>query len=1030
MEPGTTVRLKADPGRVGSITGNTRQRAGITLWQVRFSDGFDYCREVQLEKISDTEDDPILLLKEGKLGRAKDLRGALTYIRLNGRLANLIYSMDTTNTDFYAYQFKPVLNFLDSPGNGLLIADEVGLGKTIEAGLIWTELKSRYDIRKVMVLCPAMLQEKWEAELKRRFGISAEILPSKDALKRLKKIKTQELSEFAMICSMQGLRPRRGWDNIEEQQDTASILCRFLNDNQFEEPFIDLLIIDEAHYLRNPESMTSRLGRLLRDVSEHVLLLSATPIHLRNRDLYQLLNLVDENTFNQPAIFDEILAANEPIIRTRDAVLQSELSQSQFIELLKKALEHPFFSENRQIRSLLDKPPSDDVLRDRAFRTNLANRLEAINLLGKTVNRTRKRHVTEWRVIRDPFAEAVPLSDPERKFYNCVTDLVREYALRHTGVEGFLLVMPQRQMSSSMPAALEEWKRRGVISNETIYEAFGIQDYEGDVGPLTQELINNAHLMGDLDELKANDSKYKRLVLILNRYLKDFPDEKIVLFSYFRPTLKYLHSRLQQDGISSALLMGGMKYDKYSIIDFFQSKEGPQILLSSEVASEGVDLQFSNILINYDLPWNPMKVEQRIGRLDRLGQKSSRITIWNLFYQETIDARIYVRLFQRLGIFERALGGLEAILGEEIRKLTIDLLKRDLTPDEEQMRIEQTAQALSVLKEEEEKLEAEANNLMAHGDYILHQVNAARELERTITGHDIWIYVKDYLTKEYVGTEFIQINPNELLFDVTLSSEAKFDLESFVKEMKLQGQTRLADTYASKIRCRFDNKVGFLRPGKEEIISQWHPLVRFISNRIKKLTSFPYYSPVSLHLPHFLSPDISPGIYVFVVERWSVQGVREIEHLKTTAAKYQENTFFLQDNQAEKLVTTAGRKGADWLSALNELNLSATANIVDDCFKKLENEYEEYVEQIENENNDRADIQERSLRAHQERQLEKLYQMFQQQSATGKENIARMTKGRIDSLKSRMNFKLSEINRRRKLVHHRKEVCIGLIKLL
>ena len=116
MEPGTTVRLKADPGRVGIITGKVRERAGKKSWQVRFPDGASYYREVHLEVLSDVEEDPVELLQKGKLGRARDLRGNLTHIRLTGRLANLIYSMDTTNTDFYAYQFKPVLNFLDVNG--------------------------------------------------------------------------------------------------------------------------------------------------------------------------------------------------------------------------------------------------------------------------------------------------------------------------------------------------------------------------------------------------------------------------------------------------------------------------------------------------------------------------------------------------------------------------------------------------------------------------------------------------------------------------------------------------------------------------------------------------------------------------------------------------------------------------------------------------------------------------------------------------------------------------------------------------
>jgi hypothetical protein len=143
MQPGTAVRLIADPGRVGVVTGRTRSRGGNAYWQIRFPDHADYYRGIHLESISEEDDDPIDLLRQGKLGRAKDLRGRLIHLRLSGRLANPIYSIGTTDIDFYPCQFKPVLNFLDSLGNGILIADEVGLGKTIEAGLVWTKSPPR-----------------------------------------------------------------------------------------------------------------------------------------------------------------------------------------------------------------------------------------------------------------------------------------------------------------------------------------------------------------------------------------------------------------------------------------------------------------------------------------------------------------------------------------------------------------------------------------------------------------------------------------------------------------------------------------------------------------------------------------------------------------------------------------------------------------------------------------------------------------------------------------------------------------------
>ena len=1020
--------MKADPGRVGAVTGKTRELSGKIYWQIRFPDGFEFYQEIHLEALAD-EKDPLELLSQGKFGRAKDLRGNITHIRLTGRLANLIYSMNTTNTDFYAYQFKPVLNFLESPGNGLLIADEVGLGKTIEAGLIWTELRSRYDIKRVMVLCPAILQQKWRDELRRRFGISAEIMNSDELLQCFNGFKSGERNEFYTICSMQGLRPRRGWDEENGDQNKSSILARYLENNRYQEPLLDLLIIDEAHYLRNPESMTADLGRLLRSVTDQILLLSATPVHLRSKDLYQLLNLVDENTFNQPQVFDEIMNANAPILKARDGALKRSLSQQQFLDLLRDALEHPFLSENRQIRSIIKEPPSEDQLQDKSFVTQIANRLENVNLLGRIVNRTRKRDVQEFRVVREPVAESVPMSPEEREFYNAVTDAVREYASINKGIESFLLVMPQRQVSSSMPAALEEWFRKGKFNEDEIYEDLGLDDVNHEIGPLTRVLIERVKEFGNLETLRANDSKYRRLSEMLTKHLNKHPYDKIVLFAYFKATLKYLYKRLTEDGISCTVIMGGGGNDKQEILRGFEASEGSQVLLSSEIASEGVDLQFSHILINYDLPWNPMKVEQRIGRIDRLGQKSPKITIWNLLYEDTIDYRIYTRLYQRLGIFERALGGLEAILGQEIRKMTSDLLGSKLTPDQEIARIDQTEQAISNLRSQEETLEGEANNLVAHGDYILQQVQAARELQRTISSQDILTYIFDFFTKKYPGTQFAQLNSDELIFDVSLSDEAKADFEAFLKSKQLHGQTRLGSVYPKTTRCQFKNQVGPQIRGREEIISQFHPLIRFVSDSVKK-SSFGYYSPVAVDLPMREIPDVGCGIYVFSVERWSIQGIRDIEQLHVEACRLSPNPEFVSDETAEKLVTVAARNGEDWLSATNSIDLNVALANVGMCLSRSEEKYHSHIEKIEHENNDRSDIQEKSLLSHQERQFEKLNSILEKQKFQGNESIVRMTQGRINALQARIQQKMLGIKNQREIKHHKQEICIGLINIM
>ncbi len=208
FKPGQEVRLKHDSGRVGVITGRTRQLAGVHRWQVQFPGARQFVPEDQLEATGDSGDDALDLLKRDRLGDSGDLRRAVTHARLTGRLADVIYSMDTTGTDFYAHQFKPVVKLLNSGSRGILIADEVGLGKTIEAGLLWTELRARFDFRRLLVLCPAVLREKWQRELRLRFGVDAAMLGAEETLERLEQARADGWGAgFAIVASLQGLRP-------------------------------------------------------------------------------------------------------------------------------------------------------------------------------------------------------------------------------------------------------------------------------------------------------------------------------------------------------------------------------------------------------------------------------------------------------------------------------------------------------------------------------------------------------------------------------------------------------------------------------------------------------------------------------------------------------------------------------------------------------------------------------------------------------------------------------------------------------
>ena len=1005
-------------------TGRSRNYGGVPKWQIQFPEGSQYIPCDQLEEVA-AEEDALDLFQRGRLGDELDLRLTLTHARLTGRLADVIYSMDVTGTDFYAHQFKPVVRLLNSVTRGILIADEVGLGKTIEAGLVWTELRTRYDFRRLLVLCPAVLREKWQRELRTRFGVAAELLDAKGMLARLRQAGGARTEGFAVVASLQGLRPRRGW---KEGTDThhASELARFLESEQESQPLVDLCVIDEAHHLRNRETMTSQLGRLARSVSDYIVLLTATPIHLRNNDLYELLRLVDEGMFERGQSFSEILEANGPLVQAREIVTShgkagSSAAGSCLEVLLRMARRNPLLRDNRQLKRLVEERIWEQDFSLAANVARVAERLDRVNLLGYAVTRTRRREVEERRVIREVLAEKVPPKPAEERFYRAVTELVREYCMKGDVNAAFLEVTPQRQMSSSMPAALRLWQQGGASGHEALDE------WEDDDRPLRAALVARARELGDLDALWEGDSKYERFRAELLGWFEKREGEKVIVFSAFLATLDYLEERLEEDGIP-AMALRGATLDKDRTVEEFRRCRRVHVLLSSEVGSEGIDLQFARAVINYDLPWNPMRVEQRIGRVDRLGQRAQKIHVWNLFYGNTIDARIYDRLFARLNVFEGTLGGLEPVVGEMVQDLRRRLFTSQLSAEEEVKLIDQTRAALAIRRQEEEKLEQEAAHLTAYGDYILRQVRAARDLHRSISAEDLLAYVTDFVGLHYRGSEFRQAARDRQLFDVNLSAEARFDLERFVRQEKLDGVTQLT---LREVRCRFENSTVPERRQREEVVNQFHPLVRFVASRLNEAEER-RRPAVTVRLPaRKLRGRIGPGTYGFSVQRWSVRGLRHAERLFYAAVAADGSERRLAPQDAELLVVQAASRGSRWLGAGGSMDPQKVAErIAVACVEPSERSFESYVSDLRAENEDRADVLGRMAErryAHQRSVLEGQLRRFME---LGPERLVPATKGRLSALEGRAEHRLRQIEAERRLSFSPPEtVCVGLIRV-
>lgn len=1025
------VRLKSDPTSVGSLTGREQLRRGRPMVQVRFPDGARWIPASNVERVDGFRLSPLDMLESKRLARPADLRRTLTHVKLSGRLADVIYSMEATNTDFYAYQFKPVVKLLESPSNGILIADEVGLGKTIETGLIWTELRSRFDMRRLMVVCPAALREKWKRELAVKFGVTAQICDARETLEVLTDPDAQARG-FAIIASTQGLRPPRNWEDPNDNQSSAAKLARYLRSMESEDRLIDLLVIDEAHHLRNAETRTHELGGLLKAIADYAAFLTATPIHNRNDDLFSLLQLLDPDTFTRPEAFSQILEANRPLVQARDLVLSRNLDADRLQSLLDDARKHPLLRNNRQLALIPELDLRDDRLSRRDVRSRLAYRLETVNLLAHVVTRTRKRDVKEWRVVRDPVPEYVRLEDVERRFYDLVTDVVVNYAMERQASERFLLAQPQRQMTSSMAAALRSWQRR-LIELEEFEEANENIENESrahTIGPLVGEIVRRSRDYVDLEDLIESDTKYNRLKSMIASYIRQHSHEKIVVFSAFRATLSYLYERLTSDGITCLQLTGGQRETKDETIQRFKDPAGPSILLSSEVGGEGVDLQFSRVVVNYDLPWNPMRLEQRIGRVDRLGQEADKVLIWNLLAADTIDARIYERLYNKLDLCRSALGDFEAILGEEIRMLEYDLLAGRLSPDEQERRIDQTAQALENLRLEEENLEHDAASLVAYGDYILNHVQAARDLHRWVNGEDIRAYVSDYLSRHYPGCDIRLTKSGSSLYDVSLSDQAKVDLAEFIEKKRLSYMTRLTSMSPKPVRCRFQNRVGVNSAAGEEIISQFHPLMRMVSERItegdEQLTP-----AVALKITRDALGDSLPsGRYILAAALWSFRGLQDSERLAYAAAPMENFSDLLDPEVAERMAIAAVESGTDWIEARNQVDLEqAYVAANEGPLGHLDDEFIAAEREIAARNEDRADLQLRTLDQHLLQQVAKLEAIRDQHRSLGRESLAKATVGRIDALRKRVEQQKLRIEGRRSVRSDAKEIAIAIVQI-
>lgn len=876
---GQLVVLKSNPSLIGAVVSviESEPEDRIKVF-INGETRTYYASQLQTE---DSDDDQYRSLTIGKF------HAYLTALQIQYPGLSTLYSLNAARVEFIPYQFRPVLKFIRSDRPRLLIADGVGVGKTIEAGLILRELQARRDVRSIMIICPRPLvtERKWELEMRRfeerfihldgkslNYCIDEMDLEGEWPEQYKRAIVPYSLFDESLLFGSNGngkKRFRRGLMDLDPP------------------PRFDMVIVDEAHHIRNQDTYSHKAVKFFCDNAEAVVFLTATPIQLGNQDLFVLLNTLRPDLIIDRESFQHMAEPNPYINQAVEyARGQSDQWSREANGALKKASStswgQSILRHNPRFVDIQNRLSADEIKVEE--RIKLINDLEELHTFSGIINRTRRRDIGEF-TIRKPETVIVEFTQEQEELHNELLQIQAEiFSILHGHMNvKFMMTTIRRQAASSLFGLipfLEDILNRHI--DELLWDEVDHAESAPDeetvhfLEPRIQRVLNKAR------NLDPKDPKLDALRKIL-KDKQELANNKVMLFSSFRHTLAYLNENLKKDGFRVAMVHGDTPEDeRIDIRHRFQidrkEKECIDVVLFSEIGSEGLDYQFCDCIVNYDLPWNPMKVEQRIGRIDRKGQKSETVAIFNLITPGTVDADIYERCLLRIGVFNKALGGSEEILGEVTREIRNIAENFSITDEERSKKLQQLADNKIRLIQEQEELEQKQMELFG---IQLPKEQMQKEIDSAssywLTPGSIARMVKSYLEKllgsgqEYIIGEkplknlrISQESRSKLLKDFQKINRQKVSSYKTWEEWLKGADPHLPLTFESE--CASDNpKAAFITP--------LHPLAIQAANSVDAKKR----AVTALKVK---SDNIPDGNYKFAIYQWQFHGVRKDLNLK------------------------------------------------------------------------------------------------------------------------------------------------------
>jgi superfamily II DNA or RNA helicase len=684
------------------------------------------------------------------------------------------YAISVTQVDLLPHQVDAVYrHILPMPRIRFLLADDPGLGKTIMAGLVMKELKVRGLVKRTLLIVPAHLQDQWQREMMDWFREDFVIL-RRELLNNLYAADFFERNPQVLVSM-----------DFARQEDVRELLAR---------QRWDLVIVDEAHKLSATrygqkvyKTKRYQLGEAIAPKTTHLLFLTATPHKGDDEAYFLLLNL----------------------------------------------LEPHLFANSAQLKAAARSGGLPFVLR--------RTKEQVVDLQGRKLFRRR-----EVKTL------GVSLTEAERRLYDAVTDYVRRwYATvadkrdRRSRNVALALTVLQRRLSSSLfavreslrrrrsklQALLNEWERRQQEEDLPEWDEDALQDLtemtarewesfqerlEGTTAARTPDELREE--IQELDELirlaldaerAGEETKMRELRRVVEEHLRYHPDEKLLVFTEFKDTLTALERRFNEWGFACAVIHGQTSLQE-RIAQERRFRDEVQVMVATDAAGEGVNLQFCRLMVNYDLPWNPNRLEQRMGRIHRYGQKRDCF-IFNLLYPETREGKVLQRLMEKLERMRERLGDTvydvigTLLEGVRLEDLIMDAILKGDAPD-----LERVLEVDIERRVEEFQRVLQENALASHHiDLSAVQKGDADSLRWRLVPWDVERFTR--LAVQPIGGQLMEDRRHPKVFRISVPRE-------FLKQHGLQDEN-----FVRGLRIAFERAIA--RQEDAEFFAPGHPLL-------------------------------------------------------------------------------------------------------------------------------------------------------------------------------------------------------------